>query len=277
MLAVERKGEMVYRLDVTSRRQNKNSAFTLIELLVVISIVAILAALLLTALTRGIGMARRTYCANNLRQLGQAMQMFVADKHTYPLVAIDYPDHYTGWANTLAGAGLDIPYQWEKPAHYPPQSVWHCPSAYLPEGFDIQSDYGYNCYGMSARTDTNSLGLGGHHIWVDVTHQPAPPVNESEVVSPSDMIEIGDGFKGGDGVIQDGWPYLWRTYGVQEVDEYIGSTKRAYSRHQGKANVVFCDGHVESPTLQFLFADTSDAALSRWNRDHLPHREKLSP
>jgi prepilin-type processing-associated H-X9-DG protein len=51
----------------------------------------------------------------------------------------------------------------------------------------------------------------------------------------------------------------------------------AYAPHQGKANVVFCDGHVESPTLPFLFADTSDAALSRWNRDHLPHREKLSP
>jgi prepilin-type processing-associated H-X9-DG protein len=48
-------------------------------------------------------------------------------------------------------------------------------------------------------------------------------------------------------------------------------------RHQDKANVVFCDGHVESPTLQFLFEDTSDAALARWNRDHLPHREKLSP
>ena len=48
-------------------------------------------------------------------------------------------------------------------------------------------------------------------------------------------------------------------------------------RHQGKANVVFCDGHVESPTLKFLFEDTSDDALSRWNRDHLPHREKLSP
>jgi prepilin-type processing-associated H-X9-DG protein len=50
-----------------------------------------------------------------------------------------------------------------------------------------------------------------------------------------------------------------------------------HARHQGKANVVFCDGHVESPTLEFLFADTSAAALSRWNRDHLPHREKLSP
>jgi len=44
-----------------------------------------------------------------------------------------------------------------------------------------------------------------------------------------------------------------------------------------QANVVFCDGHVESRTLQFLFADTSDAALVCWNRDHLPHREKLSP
>jgi hypothetical protein len=47
--------------------------------------------------------------------------------------------------------------------------------------------------------------------------------------------------------------------------------------------VVFCDVHVESPTLQFLFEDTSDAALVRWNRslrtatNHLPHRQKLSP
>jgi len=46
--------------------------------------------------------------------------------------------------------------------------------------------------------------------------------------------------------------------------------------YAGKANVVFCDGHVESPTLKFLFADTSDAALARWNRGHLPRREKLS-
>jgi len=45
----------------------------------------------------------------------------------------------------------------------------------------------------------------------------------------------------------------------------------------GKANVVFCDGHVESPTLEFLFKDTSAAALSRWNRDHQPHRERLAP
>jgi len=41
--------------------------------------------------------------------------------------------------------------------------------------------------------------------------------------------------------------------------------------------VVFCASPVESPTLAFLFAATSDAALSRWNRDHQPHREQLNP
>jgi hypothetical protein len=39
----------------------------------------------------------------------------------------------------------------------------------------------------------------------------------------------------------------------------------------------FYDGHVELPTLPFLFTDTSAAALSRWNRDHHHHRERLSP
>ena len=88
------------------------------------------------------------------------------------------------------------------------------------------------------------------------------------------MLAIGDGFKGGKAGVQDGWYLLWRTDGVQDE---MGSTQRSNTRHQGKANVVFCDGHVESPTLKFLFEDTSDDALVRWNHDYLPHREKLSP
>jgi len=269
---------MKYRLDVPAQRRNQNSAFTLVELLVVIVIIGILAALLLTALSLGVGTARRISCVNNERQLGHAMQMFVADNHFYPLVAIVYPDHYTGWENILARAELDVPAHNAKPPNYPRPGIWHCPSAYLPQGFEGYADYGYNGYGMSAQTDTNSLGLGGHHLWLDLhasEHNPAPPINESEVASPSEMMAIGDGFRGGNSIIQDGWPLLWRVYEAQEFN--LGSTKRAYARHQGKANVVFCDGHVESPTLKFLFEDTSDAALVRWNRDHLPHREKLSP
>ena len=116
--------------------------------------------------------------------------------------------------------------------------------------------YGYNSGGVVLDEETDdSFGLGGRP-----STQTA--LRDSEVVSPADMIAIGDMFSQN--------PALLR-------EPVFAIAKIAYQRHQGKANVVFCDGHVESPTLKFLFEDTSDAALVRWNRDHQPHREKLSP
>ena len=55
------------------------------------------------------------------------MHMFVADKHAYPLLAIDYPDHYTGWENILARADLVEPAFNKNPPYYPPPGIWHCP------------------------------------------------------------------------------------------------------------------------------------------------------
>jgi prepilin-type N-terminal cleavage/methylation domain-containing protein/prepilin-type processing-associated H-X9-DG protein len=235
-------------------RPRVQSAFTLVELLVVIAIIGILAALLLPAISQSKKRAQQIQCVGNLHQLGLGIQNFVADNHAYPTcLGGTNTDNPGTWIDQLERGGFDI----SKPkTNFQSEGVWRCPSA----GWWIS--YGYNVFGsyLTSITDTNTLGLMGHLVPFSTKFE---PIKESEVIVPSDMIAIGDSVLGSLFLSRGKFIYLHH--------------RDAFFRHQGKANVVFCDGHIESPTLEFLFTDTSDGALSRWNRDHQPHRERLAP
>jgi prepilin-type processing-associated H-X9-DG protein/prepilin-type N-terminal cleavage/methylation domain-containing protein len=223
-----------------------NTGMTLIELLVVIAIIGVLVGLLLPAVQEAREAARRTECANHLRQNVLAVQLYHDALSVLPPANLPtfWPKQTTWFGevdyvaqHVAPDKGLIAPFI-EKNTR-----VFHCPS----KAGDIEflyngenGGYGYN------------LNLG----CVDFSNWPQPPVMKTTRLShyPATTRTIVLSYAASIQLPWSGDPQLRATesfYILGPQDSF--AAPYTHFRHRGRvANVAFLDGHVEARTEVFV-------------------------
>ena len=219
--------------------------FTLIELLVVIAIIAILASLLLPALTRAKEKGNRIACLNNLRQINLFMQFYTDDNRDV------FPAHRNLGLNTDdAGPSLT---NWWGTAILPAaqgSNLFRCPSIKgrrLDNG--IIWDWKFDCHKVGYGLNSFFLGIhpypGGSVSVGGINFDSKPWFKRTSIVSPARNLVVGDGMPKADGFWSSSlwWPTSCMDAKTSASKGYEGVDNL---RHRNVGVAGFNDGHAEA-------------------------------
>ncbi len=234
----------------------KGRGFTLLELLVVSAIIAVLAALLLPALSAARESARRAYCANNLRQLYLANAAYAADHGRYVAAAPDiFSSNRQRWHGTRESGNK--PFEGAKSPLAPylgsGQAIRRCPSfrdyntAAAANAFEAScGGYGYNAVGVGSETYFHGYGSGAMRRGMD----PASIRDPSRTVMFCDAAFPQPYGSNPKYLIEYSFcePYHW-VFDPGKESQFQADPS-VHFRHGGRANVVWCDGHVSAEQLE---------------------------